>query len=152
MKTIRKMVTIGIAAALLLTSLPPVAKAFLPGGSLPLFGGEPSGLTQISGRVVCIGCSINDVRAAQPELPQLHQLKHQHGQLIMTLQSVTEQARWENIVGMSQNLWVRAPIDLFRQLNAEENLFKEVVILGMLRNDRTFDMSEVRFPDPSTGE
>ena len=106
-------------------------------------------MTQITGSVVCVGCSLNEVRAAQPEVHQLYQLNHPHGQLVMTVESVNEAVRWESIVGLSHQISARAPASLFRQLTAEENLFKEVVILGLLRSNRTLDIGEITISDPS---
>ena len=150
MTTIRKMMGIGIAATLLLTGLTTGAQALGPGGGgLPSLGGELRGMTQITGSVVCVGCSLNEVRAAQPELHRLYQLNHPHGQLVMTVESVNEAARWESIVGLSHQISARAPASLFRQLTAEENLFKEVVILGLLRSNRTLDIGEITIADSS---
>lgn len=152
MSKFRQMLAIGITTAVLLTSLPPVARAISPGGGSFPFGGELRGSTKITGRIVCTACTLDDVRAAQPELPRLYQLNHQKGQLVITVQSVSEPARWDSIVGMSKHLWVRSPAELFQQLSAEENLFKEVTILGLLRNNSTFDMGEVRFVSPTVSE
>ncbi len=150
MTTIRKMLDIGIAATLLLTSLTTGAQALgLGGGGQPSFGGELRGMTQITGSVVCVGCSLNEVRAAQPEVHRLYQLTYPYGQLVMTVESVSEAARWENIVGLSHRISARAPASLFRQLTAEENLFKKVVILGLFRSNRTLDIGEITISDPS---
>ena len=150
MTPIRKMLGIGVAAALLLTGLITGAQALGPGGrGLPSLGGELRGMTQITGSVVCVGCNLNEVRAAQPGVHQLHQLNHPHGQLVMTVESVNEATRGENIIGLSHQISVRAPASLFRQLTAEENLFKEVVILGLLRSNRTLDIGEITIVDPN---
>jgi hypothetical protein len=151
MTTIRTMMSISIAATLLLAGLTTGVQALGPGGGgLPSFGGELRGMTQVTGSVVCVGCSLNEVRAAQPELQRLYQLNHQHGQLVMTVKSVNEAARWESIVGLSHQISARAPASLFRQLTAEENLFKEVVILGLLRRNRTLDIGEITIDDPNS--
>jgi hypothetical protein len=39
---------------------------------------------------------------------------------------------------------VRAEDKLFQQLTAEQNLFKEVEVIGLLRNTRTLDMFSVK--------
>lgn len=98
---------------------------------------------------MCVGCSLNEVRTGQPELQRLYQLNHPHGQLMMTVESVNEAARWESIVGLSHQISARAPASLFRQLTAEENLLKKVVILGLLRSNRTLDIGEITIADPS---
>jgi hypothetical protein len=43
-----------------------------------------------------------------------------------------------------QQIRVRAEDKLFRQLAAEQNLFKEVEVTGLLRNTRTLDMFSVK--------
>ena len=150
MTTIRKMMDIGLAATLLLTGLTTGAQALGPGGGeLPSFGRELRWITQITGSVVCVGCSLNEVRAAQPEARQLYQLNHPHGQLVITVESVDEAARWERLVGPSRQISARAPTSLFRQLTAEENLFKEVAIRSLLRSNRTLDIGEITISDPS---
>ena len=148
MTTIHKLMSIGIAAALLFTGLITGAQALgLGGGGLPSFGGELRGMAQITGSVVCVGCSVNEVRAGQPQLQRLYQLTHPHGQLVITVKSVNETARWESIIGLSHHIAVRAPTSLFQQLTAEENLFKEVVILGLLRSNQTLDIGEITIAD-----
>jgi hypothetical protein len=62
---------------------------------------------------------------------------------------VNEAARWESIVGLSRQLLARAPVSLFRQLVAEENLFKEVVILGLLQSNQTLDNGEIKIIGPN---
>ena len=75
MTIIRKILGIGIVATLLLTGLTTGAQALGPGSEgLPSLGGELRGMTQITGSVLCVGCSLNEVRAGQPELQRLYQL------------------------------------------------------------------------------
>jgi hypothetical protein len=152
MTTFGRTIGTGAITALMLAGLITGAQAFVSGGGMGSFGGELRGVTQIKGKVVCVGCSLDEMRAAQPELQRLYQLNHAQGQLVMTVESVNEVARWESIVGLSHHLAVRAPASLFQQLTAEENLFKEVVILGLLRSNRTLDMGEVIIPGPSIAE
>jgi hypothetical protein len=56
-----------------------------------------------------------------------------------------EHMRWEAIAGLSHKLAARAPERVLDELTAEENLFKEVIVLGLLRSTNTFDISSVRF-------
>ena len=148
MTTIRKMMGRSVAMALVLVGLTAGAQAFVPDAGLSPFGGEARGVTQVIGSVVCVGCSLNEVRAAQPDLQRLYQLNHEQGQLIMTVESVNNAARWESIVGLSHQLSVRAPQSLFQQLAAEENLFREVEIRGLLRSNQTLDIGEITISGP----
>jgi hypothetical protein len=50
---------------------------------------------------------------------------------------------------MSHQISTRAPVSLFRQLTVEENLFKEVVIFGLLRSNRTLDIGEITIANPN---
>ena len=67
----------------------------------------------------------------------------------MTVESVQEATRGESVVGLSHQISVRAPAILFRQLTAEENLFKEVVIRGLLSRNRMLDIGAITITDPS---
>jgi hypothetical protein len=61
----------------------------------------------------------------------------------MQVDMINERARWESILGLSDRISVRAHDALFQRLTAEENLFKEVAIVGLLRNTRTLDIGDV---------
>jgi hypothetical protein len=50
---------------------------------------------------------------------------------------------WETIAGLSKRVWLRAPDEVLRSLTAEENLFKKVEIIGLLRKTGTFDIGHV---------
>jgi len=64
--------------------------------------------------------------------------------------TVRSQAFWSGavlatvLVGLSHQLSARAPDRVFEELMAEENLFKQVEVTGLLRSNRTFDISQVR--------
>jgi len=60
----------------------------------------------------------------------------------MEVETVNEQPLWHSLA-WPPRLWVRAADQLFAQLTAERNLFKEVEITGLLRNTRTFDVFDV---------
>jgi hypothetical protein len=70
----------------------------------------------------------------------------------MKIDTIDERARWESILGLSDRISVRAPDSLFRELTAEENLFKEVEIVGLLRNTRTLDIGDITVLGPSIAE
>ena len=150
MTAIRNMLDISIVAALLLTSFLTGAQALgSEGRGLPPFGEELQRVTRITGSVVCVECDLNEVRAAQPGVLNLYQLNHPHGQLVMTVESVTESTHWERFVGVSRHISVGAPASLFQQLTAEENLFKEVVIRGLLSSHRMLDIGAITIADPN---
>ncbi len=134
-KTIRT----GVATALMLAGIAAVAKGQVPGGGFGSFGGEARGITQITGKVVCAGCSLDEARKAQPDLPHLYQLTHKRGQVVLQVSEVNDSARFDALAWLPR-IWVRAADGLLQQLSAEENLFKEVEITGLLNNTRTLDI------------
>jgi hypothetical protein len=125
-------------------------KADSQGGGRPgSFGGELRGITQFTGHVVCIGCSLPEARKAHPDLTNLYQLSHtnpQQGQVVMQVETFSdphERMRWESIVGLSHLLQMRATEQVLKELTAEENLFKELTVTGLLRSTSVLDINSV---------
>jgi hypothetical protein len=111
------------------------------------FGGELRGMTRFTGEVVCVGCSLEEARSVQRYAGNLYALQHPEGQVVVRVDSfydAAEHARWESIAGLSHQLAARAPDRVFAELMAEENLFKQVEVTGLLRSNRTFDIGQVR--------
>jgi hypothetical protein len=131
-----------VVAACMLVSLTTDAGGQTSGGTSS-FGGELRGITQIRGEVVCVGCSLNEVRSAEPGERKLHQVSYPGGQLVMKITWTNEPQRWIALVS-SPYLWVRAKASVLQQLTAEENLFQELEVTGLLRDTRTFDIHEVK--------
>ena len=130
----------GLVATLLLAGFTSGAQGQVAvGGGLSSFGGESRGVIQITGKVVCTGCSLDEVSKAQPNLHHLHQLTHRRGQLVMEVLTVNDSQRWSTLT-WPPRLWVRANEQLLQTLGAEENLFKEVELTGLLSNARTLDV------------
>jgi hypothetical protein len=135
-KTIRA----GVAAALMLASITTGAYGQLAIGGGGAFGGESRGVMQIRGNVVCAGCSLDEAREAQPDRHNLVQLRHRRGEVVMKVGWVNESQKWSYF---NPRIWVRAQDSEFEKLSAEENLFKEVEITGLLSNSGTLDVSRV---------
>jgi hypothetical protein len=130
-----------VAVALFFGGLLTHADAQVPGVGGGTFGGEVRGVTQLKGTVVCVGCTLEEAQGAQPQMRHLYQLVHARGQLVMAVQEVNRSAMWEV---WPHRLLIRTPNQLFQQLTAEANLFKNVELLGLLtRGGRTFDLFEV---------
>ena len=142
MATLSKRISIKVAVTVLLAGLTSFAHGQVAGGGLSSFGEESSGMTQLTGKVVCVGCSLEEVRQAHPHLHDLYLLRHRQGQVVMEVETVNEQPLWSSLV-WPPRLWVRAADTLIAQLTAEQNLFKEVEITGLLRNTRTLDVFDV---------
>ena len=136
-----------IAAALISLGVVTGVRGQAPGGLTGSFGGELRGITQFTGHVVCVECDLEEARQAQPDLTDLYQLNHEQGQVVMQVESFSDSAehrRWESIVGLSHQLHARAADSVFEELTAEENLFKEMTITGLLRSTRTLDIESVK--------
>lgn len=113
----------------------------------PPFGGGLHGLTEFTGQVVCVGCSLEQVRKARPRLFNLYQLNHAQEQIVMQIESFVDPSDrhyWETVVGLSDKVSVRAADHVFEELTTEENLFKEMTVTGVLRSSRTLDIDSVR--------
>ena len=59
------------------------------------------------------------------------------------MDDIDERMWWETIAGLSNSVWLRAPDEVLSSLTAEENLFKHVEIIGLLRRSGTFDIGSV---------
>ena len=135
-----KRMGIGMVAALLLVGMTTGARAQIaPGGGLSSFGGESPGIAQFKGKVVCVGCSLEEVQEAHPDQYDFYQLSHRKGQVVMEVKTVSDPAVWSDFA-FPPLIWARGKDELFEKLTAEKNLFKEVEITGLLRNSRTLDM------------
>src|SRR5215210_2115025 len=121
-----------------------------PGGGPGSFGGELRGITQFTGHVVCVGCSLQEARKAQPHFTNLYQLSQSNprqGQVVMHVETFSdphERMRWESIVGLSHLLQIRATEQVFKELTAEENLFKKLTVTGLLRSTSVLDIDSVK--------
>jgi hypothetical protein len=138
-KTLRN----GITAALLLAGLSGGAHAQVAIGGFGVpFGGAGREISQITGKVVCTGCNLEEVRKVQPGQNHLYQFNHKRGQLVMEVSSVDDAHRWRTLA-WPPRLWIRTSDQLLQKLTAEENLFKEVGITGIIGNSRTLDVFDV---------
>jgi hypothetical protein len=133
-----------------------------PGAGGSAFGGELRGPTIIEGRVICARCTLDDVRATQPDLTDLYEFHHDDGALVIQIlphynidplaYNVWWQSdgaiRWMSLVGLNKSVSVRTPSYLYRQLMAEENLLRPVQLNGLLRRTRTYDVVSVDYLAP----
>jgi hypothetical protein len=120
----------------------PTPTAPTTGPTVP-FGGELEGAMSVKGSVVCVDCTVEEVRQTRSGLTDLYELTHEKGQVVMKVDSVNNAFRWETLVGLSHQVSVRASDNVWQKLTAEENLFKEIGLGGILSKTRTFDIGEV---------
>jgi hypothetical protein len=138
-------ITRGVVAILMLTGIPMSAWGQGKGAVAPPFGfgGDMKDMTFIRGNIVCAGCTLDEARKAHKDRHSLYELEYKDGRVVVDVNWVDDAPRWDSIVGPSRRLWVRAEDKVLRKLTAEENLFKEVEISGVLRSTRTFDIADV---------
>jgi hypothetical protein len=79
---------------------------------------------QFTGRILCSGLT----RKAQPaaSTSRFYQIKHRRGQVVMKINAGASALPYHS-------LWLNGEDRLFEMLAAEENLFKDIEISGLLR-------------------
>jgi len=97
---------------------------------------------QLRGTLVCAQCNLNDVQATQPHRNHLYELTHKHGRIVLEVTQIND-PQTPLTLGSPPRFSVRAPDQVFGQLTAEENMFKEVDIIRLLNNTRTLDIFAV---------
>jgi len=123
-----------------------------PSGSV---GGETRNVTEFSGRVLCMRCSLEEVGAKQAQDEKmLYELTREQERAVLKLESVNHAQRWDDL-NLSQRLQVRGEDELWQKLTAAENLRKGVTFAGVLRPTGTLDLSSVTLtdsvPNPEAG-
>ena len=104
--------------------------------------GNLNTLTRIQGAVVCVGCSLEEAQKMQAASGHLYELRNSRSTAILRVDEVDDAARWASIM-LGHRLLVRTAAVLWQQLTAEENLFEEVEVTGLLGSDRTLDVTGV---------
>ena len=128
----------GVAATLLVAGVTVGAQGGVTEGGFS-FGTEGAGLMQIRGNMICAECSMAEACQTRPGRHDLYQLTGRQGRVVMRVSWVSNSERWIHVV-WPPRIWVRGEERLLQQLNAEENLFKELEITGLLSNSRTLDV------------
>jgi len=144
MATFGKMIKAGVTTMLLLAGVASCVHAFSgPGGGTATgIGGGGRQALRLTGKVVCMSCSLEEARKAQPDSYHLYQFTHKNGQMVVEVKMVNDSTRWGALTWPPQ-LWVRAEDKVFQQMTAEQNLSKDIKITGILSNSRTFDVLDV---------
>ena len=117
------------------------------GAGVPAVGSPTPGTTQLSGRVLCINCSLEEMQAKQPKDDKtLYELSRDRERAVFKLETVNNARRWDE-VNLTQHLQVRGADELWQKLTAAENLNKQVALTGILSSTRALDLSSVTFTD-----
>jgi len=143
MKVFRKSFQKSVAMALILASVGTASVSYsFVGGFGTGLGSSVRTPLRINCSVVCTGCSLEEVRQAQPREHDLYQFSYTNGQLVFKVTSVNNESTF-NALAWPPRLWVRASGETLRKLSAEENLFKPIGITGILSSTRTLDVAEI---------
>ncbi len=141
MKRTRRAVLMSIGVALLWASLVTGGQGYIedPGGFGFRLG---KGWMQLRGHILCAGCTLEELHNAPPApRSRLYQLNHRRGQVVMQVNPEDASLRYHR-------LWLKGGDELFEILAAEENLFKEIEVSGLLREylptSGTLDLATVR--------
>lgn len=118
------------------------------GGQPPVIGGQFRPMTQLRGDIVCVGCTAAEASRAQPGAIKLYTLKFDGGQLVMNVEWVSHQSRQylEDVAGLADTLYIRAPQNILQELTAEEHLFKEVQMKLDRETDQTIQVAVLENP------
>lgn len=141
----------GLLLALLVGGFTTGAQGQAAPGVTPGFGGELRGILKIQGKVLCAKCTLDEVQKTQPELSNLYEISHRLGQVVMQVEEVSEPSLWRYLT-QAPLLRARGADRFLLQLAAEENLFQEVEIMGLLRDTRILDISGVTVLEQGTLE
>lgn len=104
---------------------------------------------RLTGQLVCTECTMDEVKQAQPA-KNLYELQYGANQkVVVSLDWDNEYYRdgWRHLVGLSDELWVRAADTVLQQISAEENMFKQFVMIATLRKSRTLDIASLRLSE-----
>jgi len=97
----------------------------------------------LRGKILCLGCSLEDMQKQQPQAHSLYQVTHQQGQMVMEINEVDDLRRWQQDT-LSNNLHIRAAADVLSQLTDEQTVQKEVELAGRLGSDHVLDVTGIR--------
>ena len=137
-----KTLGLGILAALLVGHGATTVHGFVPGGGVSVIGGSGRSVVQIRGTLVCARCNLDDIQAAQPHRNHLYELTHKQGRVVVEVTQLND-PQTPLTLGAPPRFTVRTPDQVFEQLTAEEHMFKEVEITGLLSATRTLDIFNV---------
>jgi hypothetical protein len=96
----------------------------------------------LRGRILCLGCSLEDAQKQQPQAHSLYQVTHQQGRMVIQIDEVDDLRRWQRDI-MSHNLHIRAAADVLSQLTDEQTVQKEVELAGRLGSDHVLDVTGI---------
>src|SRR5262245_15215090 len=84
----------------------------------------------VDGRIICVACSLEDVRKQHPQTPSLYQLTSQRGRMVMQIENVDEQRDT-----LADTLHIRGADEILAQLSDKQSVQKDVTLAGRLGSD-----------------
>ena len=90
MHSFAKTVGVGLMAIIMVISIAPGVFGQGVGGGVNsnVGGAGTKGLVKLRASVVCANCTLDEARAAHPDLTDLYELRHEQGQVVIRVSSV----------------------------------------------------------------
>lgn len=99
----------------------------------------------LTGKVICTGCTLDEVRKAQPNIPdtRLYEVTYDQGQMVTELHWINN-PWWRDKLITSHKVRLRADKDLMQQVLAEGNQSKELQATGTISHLGTLYLGDIR--------
>jgi hypothetical protein len=105
--------------------------------------GQPEREVSVDGRIICVGCDVEDVRKQHPQAQSLYQLTYERGRMVMQIDDVDDLRQWQRDT-LSNTLHIRAADEVLAQLTNAQTLQKDVTLAGRLGSDHVLDVTGIR--------
>jgi hypothetical protein len=105
--------------------------------------GQPEREISVEGRIMCVECSLEDVRKQHPQAQSLYQLTYQRGRMVMQIEDVDDLRQWQRDT-LSHTLHIRAAEDVLSALTDAQTVQKDVTLAGRLGSDHVLDVTGIR--------
>lgn len=105
--------------------------------------GQPERDISVAGRILCVECSLEDVRKQHPQAQSLYQLTHQRGRMVMQIDDVGDLRQWQRDT-LSPTLHIRAADEVLSELMDAQSVQKDVTLAGRLGSDHVLDITSIR--------
>ena len=105
--------------------------------------GQPERDISVDGRIMCVECSLEDVRKQQSQAHSLYQLTHQRGCMVMQIDGVDDLRQWQRDT-LSHTLHIRAADEVLAELTDAQTVQKDVTLAGRLGSDYVLDVTGIR--------
>jgi hypothetical protein len=130
--------TAGVAAALMLIGVTSSVYGFIGYSALTRSTRE----VQLTGRVICTGCTLDEARKTQPKYSNhLYHLTLGRQPVILEVHQTTD-ATWLNHL-MMPLIRVRGEENLLLPLTNQDNVQKNVTIVGNLLDEQTLNVQAI---------